>query len=73
MLFMVTFPLTHRSYRERVSRFLETGRATARGSHVERTLVYSQPQHGLHAGRGRGHQATICVHFPMGRADRLSD
>jgi hypothetical protein len=25
MLFMVTFPLTHRDYDERVSRFLETG------------------------------------------------
>lgn len=25
MLFMVTFPLTHRDYRERVARFLETG------------------------------------------------
>ena len=25
MLFMVTFPLTHRGYDERVSRFLETG------------------------------------------------
>ena len=25
MLFMVTFPLTHDSYKERVARFLETG------------------------------------------------
>ena len=25
MLFMITFPLTHRGYKERVSRFLETG------------------------------------------------
>ena len=25
MLFMITFPLTHRDYRERVARFLETG------------------------------------------------
>jgi hypothetical protein len=25
MQFMVTFPLTHRDYKERVSRFLETG------------------------------------------------
>ena len=25
MLFMVTFPLTHRDYKERVSRFLEAG------------------------------------------------
>ena len=34
MLFMVTFPLTHRDYQERVSRFLETGAPPPNGVKV---------------------------------------
>ena len=34
MLFMVTFPLTHHAYKERVSRFLETGAPPPDGVNV---------------------------------------
>ena len=32
MKFMITFPLTHRDYKERVSRFLETGAPPPEGA-----------------------------------------
>jgi hypothetical protein len=35
MLFMVTFPLTHHSYKERVSRFLEAGAPPPEGVTVQ--------------------------------------